>query len=186
MSRESHMAKVEEWIGIDQLPEQALLYPGSFNPFHRGHQGLLDAAQQVSGRMGTLELSIINADKKPLEQEEVAARLHQIPAHLPVVVTRAPTFLDKATLFPGAWFALGFDTAVRLLDPRYGADIEGMLSYFLEVDSRFLVAGRLCENRYCSLDELAIPHTYRSLFIPIPEALFRMDISSTQLRSEQD
>ena len=40
MSKEPHAAKVEKWIGIDQLPEQALLYPGSFNPFHRGHQGL--------------------------------------------------------------------------------------------------------------------------------------------------
>ena len=36
MSREPHATKVEKWIGIDQLPEQALLYPGSFNPFIGG------------------------------------------------------------------------------------------------------------------------------------------------------
>jgi hypothetical protein len=129
---------------------------------------------------------MINADKKPLDEESVLARLDQIPAHLPVVVTRAPTFLEKAMLFPGAWFALGFDTAVRLLDARYVADVEGMLSRFLELDSRFIVAGRLYKDCYCSLDELAIPATYRALFIPIPEQLFRADISSTQLREDQD
>ena len=33
----------------------------------------------------------------------------------PVVMTRSPTFLQKARLFGGCHFVLGYDTAVRLL-----------------------------------------------------------------------
>ena len=36
-----------------------------------------------------------------------------------VVVTRAPLFVEKARLLPGCRFAVGFDTAVRLLMPQY-------------------------------------------------------------------
>ena len=37
----------------------------------------------------------------------------------PVWLTRAATFAEKAALFPGAAFVLGWDTAVRVIDPKY-------------------------------------------------------------------
>jgi hypothetical protein len=40
---------------------------------------------------------------------------------LTVTLTREPLFTAKATLLPGAAFAVGWDTAVRILDPKYVA-----------------------------------------------------------------
>ena len=166
------------------VPAQGLFFPGSFNPFHVGHQGLLDAAIEVSGRSGCLELSIENPDKPALDVGALVDRLAGMPEKMPVVLTRAPTFLEKAELFPEAWFAMGYDTARRLLDPRYYADVPAMLERFLALESRFVVAGRLHQGVYHCLDRLPIESRYRSLFIPISETRFRQDISSTELRAD--
>ena len=165
------------------MPVQGLYFPGSFNPFHVGHQGLLDAAIEVSNRLGCIELSIENADKPTLDMKTVVDRLAGLPAQVPVVLTRSATFLEKAELFPGAWFAMGYDTAMRLLDPRYHPDVPAMLERFIALESRFVVAGRLYQGVYHGLDRLPIDSRYRSLFVSISEELFRKDISSTELRS---
>ncbi|HBO87141.1 MAG TPA: hypothetical protein DD620_00115 [Verrucomicrobia bacterium] len=165
------------------IPVQGLFLSGSFNPFHMGHQGLLDAAIEVSDRSGCLELSIENVDKPVLDMSTVVDRLAGIPEQVPVLLTRAPTFLEKAELFPEKWFAMGYDTAMRLLDSRYHTDVPAMLERFFALESRFIVAGRLHQGVYHCLDRLPIDSRYRPLFIPISEALFRQDISSTELRS---
>lgn len=178
----SHAA---HWVrDAADLPLKPLLFPGSFNPFHVGHAGLLAAAEELSERPGWLELAVRNADKPTLGADVVRERLAGVPPELPVVLTKAATFLEKSEIFPGAWFAMGFDTAVRLLDARYHPDVEGMLERFLAVDCRFIVAGRLHKGQYSCLDHLSIAARYRPLFLPISEAHFRKDISSTQLRDE--
>jgi hypothetical protein len=49
---------------------------------------------------------------------------------------------------------------------------------------RFFVAGRVdSQGRFLGLDDLNIPADYRDLFIGIPEAEFRIDVSSSQLRA---
>lgn len=170
------------FVGQDEMPDQCILLSGSFNPLHTGHAQLLRAAETVSGRDGLLELSVINVDKPPLGIAEVERRLLQINRQFCAVLTRAPTFAEKAELFPGAWFAMGYDTAVRLLDPSYHSDILSMLARFAELKIRFVVAGRLHNGEFLSLKDLAIPSAFEELFVPIPEALFREDISSTELR----
>ncbi len=41
---------------------------------------------------------------------------------LPVVVTRATLFTNKADLFPDSCFVVGYDTAARLVLPKYYGD----------------------------------------------------------------
>ena len=173
-----------DWLldGTEVLPPDAILLAGSFNPLHHGHTALLAAAERMCGRPGLLELSINNVDKPPLDAGEIMRRLRAIGPRHPVVLTRAPTFAEKAELFPGAWFALGFDTAVRLLSPVYHDDIPGMLGRFRALGTRFAVAGRVCGSRFCGIEALHIPAGSEPLFISIPEDEFREDISSTQLR----
>jgi hypothetical protein len=169
-------------VGLDEMPAEPLLLSGSFNPLHRGHEELLRAAEQLSGRRGMLELSVINVDKPPLDETEVERRLQQLKDRHAAVLTCAPTFAAKAELFPGAWFALGYDTAIRLLSPDYHADIPAMLQRFRELKTRFAVAGRLHDGTFRQFEDLEMPADCKDLFIPIPDALFRQDISSTELR----
>ncbi len=172
-------------IGRDDLPEKPIFLSGSFNPLHHGHVELLMAAEQVSGREGLLELSVANVDKPALTIEEVERRLLQVHGQCPVVLTCAPTFAEKAERFPGAWFAMGYDTAIRLLDPKYHLDISAMLQRFAELQTRFVVGGRLVGGAFFSLEHLNIPNGFDELFFPVPEALFREDISSTEIRAQK-
>lgn len=170
-------------VGPDDLPDKIILLPGSFNPLHKGHEELLLAAEKISDREGILELSVTNVDKPQLSVVEVERRLLQLKGIYAVVLTCAPTFAEKAELFPGAWFALGFDTAIRLLSPDYHADVPAMLAHFKELDTRFVVAGRLHEEAFQTLENLRIPAGFEELFIPVPATAFREDISSTEIRA---
>lgn len=40
---------------------------------------------------------------------------------------QAPLYAQKARLFPGSVFVIGYDTAIRLLDPKYYGSREDML-----------------------------------------------------------
>lgn len=173
-------------VGCENLPRKTILLPGSFNPLHRGHEELLRIAAKISGREGILELSVTNVDKPPLTIDEVEHRLLQMKGRYAVVLTRAPTFVEKAALFPGAWFALGFDTAIRLLSPVYHDDIPAMLTRFQELETRFVVAGRLHRGAFQGLEHLRIPPGFEKLFISLPKAVYREDISSTELRRQTD
>jgi hypothetical protein len=172
-------------VGAVDIPDNVIFMPGSFNPLHKGHEGLLLASEKISGRDGMFELSVTNVDKPPLNLVEVERRLLQMEGIYSVVLTCAPTFVEKAELFPGAWFALGFDTAIRLLSPEYHEDVPAMLARFQELGTRFVVAGRLHDGAYQGLDDIVIPFGYKDLFVPIPEMLFREDVSSTELRQRK-
>ena len=52
--------------------------PGSFNPLHRGHARLVEAASSRLGAPVAYEISITNVDKPPLELEEVRRRVSQL------------------------------------------------------------------------------------------------------------
>ena len=171
-------AEVERW--------NRLLLPGSFNPLHQGHTRLAEVAQKQSGRALCLEISVENVDKPALSRRELDGRLEQLRGRYAVVVTRAPTFVEKARLFGDCFFVIGYDTAVRLLEGKYyGGGEEGMekaLKEMKEGGCRFQVAGRLHQGAYRTLDDLELPELYREVFVAIPEEVFRMDVSSTEIR----
>ena len=134
-----------------------------------------------------LELSIENVDKPPLQRSEVERRLAQMRGRFPVVMTRSPTFLQKARLFGGCHFVLGYDTAVRLLQGQYYEEgergVAAALEEFAAGGCRFWVAGRVDGDAYRTLADMDVPEQYADLFASVP---FRMDISSTELRARKD
>jgi hypothetical protein len=167
-------------------PPPGVLLPGSFNPLHEGHRGMAAAAAAVVGRPAAFELSGVNVEKPPLTEGELRRRLTQFAWRAPVWLTRAPTFLDKARLFPGTVFVVGADTAARVVEPRfYGGSADAMRAALAEVRAlggRFLVCGRLLNGTFVRLDQLGVAE-FGDLFREVPEEVFRADVSSTQLRS---
>jgi nicotinic acid mononucleotide adenylyltransferase len=168
-------------------PRSAVLLPGSFNPVHAGHWSLAAVAARLAGAPAAFELTVVNADKPPLAEEEVRRRMAQFTWRAPLWLTHAPTFAEKARLFPGAVFVVGADTAERIVQPRFYGDSEARmaeaLGLFRDQGCRFLVAGRAGkEGQLVCLEDLQIPPAYRDLFTAIPASQFRVDVSSTELR----
>ena len=163
------------------------LLPGSFNPWHHGHEGMAQAAKEILGTQVVYELSLTNVDKPPLAKEEITRRLAQFKGQASLVLTRAETYWKKARLFPGRTFVIGWDTAIRLVAPRYYGDDEvAMLKALAQIwagGCSFLVAGREDSGAFRTLDDVPIPQGFRPMFRAIPESAFRLDISSTSLRS---
>ena len=162
--------------------------PGSFNPLHEGHAALLEAARRRTTGPAAYEISITNVDKPAITAAELDARLAQFRGRASVVLTRAPTFVEKARLLPGAAFAVGADTAARILEPRYYDGAEALaqaLTELRELGARFHVAERRVVERNLRLDDLRAPPSAADLFEAIPAAEVGVDISSTELRNQR-
>ena len=185
----------QPWATVDAAgrvraggPLPGAVVPGSFNPLHEGHAALLEAARRRSTGHAVYEISITNVDKPALTAAELDARLAQFRGRTPVVLTRAPTFVEKARLLPGTAFAVGADTAARILEPRYYGGADGMaqaLAELRELGARFHVAERRVGERLLRLDDLRAPPSAADLFEAIPASEVGVDISSTELRNQR-
>lgn len=165
-----------------------VLLPGAFNPLHEGHLRMAEVAQEITGRPVDFEVSIENVDKPPLDFFEVQSRVRQFEPPQRCWLTRAPTFVEKSRIFPEACFAVGADTIVRIADSRYYrgsiAARDAALAELRQQNCRFLVFPRVIKGEFLSLAELTLPAALAERCDAVPSDLFRMDISSTELRSE--
>ena len=160
-----------------------LILPGSFNPLHDGHERMMAVAEARLGQAGVFELSVENPDKPLLDYIEIERRQSQF--NRPLRLTRLPTFRDKADEFPGATFAVGVDTLLRIADPRYyggTAQRDAAVTALLEAGASFLVFGRLMGDRFQDLSHVSLPKALRSICTEVTEDEFRADLSSTELR----
>ena len=174
---------------VNRLESQpTILFPGAFNPLHWGHEQMAQIAAKRYGSPATFELSITNVDKPPLDFIEIADRLEQL-AGWPVMLTRTPTFVEKAQLAPGCTFIVGADTIERIADPvYYDGDVTQLDAAIAEIADRgcrFLVFGRWLEGQFSPLSALKIPASLQALCDEVPEAEFSANISSTALRTKE-
>lgn len=163
------------------------IFPGAFSPVHQGHREMVRIAAEMLETEIALEISVFNVDKGPLDYVEMARRLQNVGDEFPLVFTNAPTFLEKARLFPATTFIVGSDTMERIVSPHYYNDSvrlrDEALGEIRDLDNRFLVFGRMKDDRFTALDDLDLPDHVLDICTGVPEGRFRVDVSSTHLRS---
>ncbi len=171
---------------LDDAHFSAVL-PGAFNPLHEGHRLMRADAERRLGRPVGYELSVANVDKPPLDYLELDHRLGQFRAG-EVVLTNAPTFIDKARALGGVTFVVGTDTMQRVTEARYYGGERSRDAAIAELSAlgcRFLVYGRLDAGGFRSLNDLTLPPSLTDLVTGVPESEFRNDLSSTALRQQR-
>jgi nicotinic acid mononucleotide adenylyltransferase len=176
-------------VGQPDRPMPRAVYPGAFDPWHAGHRRIAELATARLGVIVEFEISLINVDKPPLSSREMERRISQFTPDSSIWLTQAPTFVEKSRLFPGTTFILGADTLLRVADTRYYngevAKMEAAIQEILARDCRFLVFGRQVGERFRTLANIDISDTLRQRCEEVPPGLFRMDISSTEIRRSE-
>jgi nicotinic acid mononucleotide adenylyltransferase len=158
------------------LPNGSLIFPGSYNPPHKGHISLAKASlnneneRKRSSRNDKktvfFELSLVNPDKPSIDAKTVEERiskflsLDDLPTHWGIILSRAPLFFQKVSIFaraidsfdgspPNLAFVIGTDTLVRIVDKKYYNNSESeMVESLCSMEGvNFLVGGRLEQKK---------------------------------------
>ena len=165
--------------------------PGAFNPLHQGHEKMRDLAEDLLGESVQYELSIRNVDKPPMDFLQLKERTNQFDTGS-YVLTNAPTFVEKVRALSASRscrFVVGVDTIERIASPTYYQNSvvhrDAATQVFEDQDVSFLVFGRKETNEFKTLDDLDLPSRLKARCTGVPEAGFRMDMSSTAIRQSK-
>ncbi len=173
------------------IPWGQVVFPGTFAPPTYGHRKMASEAQKVSWTKAPEEapcprvIFSITADpphKKAASIPELLRRAHTLKGYDRVFVKGQPLYIDKARANRGGIFLLGSDALLSMLDPKWGLAPEALLEEFRSLGTSFLVASRLVNGVWITLEDIPLPTEYQDMFSPIQG---RWDISSTQVRAAQ-
>ena len=174
------------------VPETArAIYPGSFNPPHEAHAEIARLAAKRLGVPVELEISARNVDKPPVDALELARRLEaleRVVPDLPVWISNAPRYVEKAAIFRDATFVMGTDTILRLANPKYeGNSIErrdAVLDQLQKSGASFCVFKRKIKGEIVSQERLfqELPEKLRARCDFVPQDEYLNDLSSSAIR----
>jgi nicotinic acid mononucleotide adenylyltransferase/nicotinamide mononucleotide (NMN) deamidase PncC len=178
--------------GVRQPGDQGstnLVFPSAFNPLHDGHRTICETAENL---VGFENATYLVCTKSPHKGEMPLQQMLDIVAQVRNEKWRAdyrprtvefsadePLFIDMARKRPGSTFIIGADAMQRMLDPKWGPNVEEMLNEMRNLKVTFLVRGREIEGKFVQCRDIAVPFPYQLLFRPLEG---RCDISSTDLR----
>ncbi|MBV1878043.1 MAG: CinA family protein [Pseudomonadales bacterium] len=171
----------------EQEKAPQVLFPGAFNPTHDGHRKMYQLAGQITGKPVVMEISTTNVDKPMINYLDMAERQADLNP-MPLLFTRAPTFIEKSRLFPGTIFVVGIDTIRRIADPKYYANSlpqrDAAIEKLVANNHRFLVFGRLDKDQYLTLSDIPLPAQLANICDAVTEKEFRSDLSSSAIRQQ--
>ena len=175
-----------------EFNENRTIFPGSFNPFHPAHEKMAEKTYEITGKKVDLEICVHNVDKPALNYTEFFDRrynLMKLKEKLwcgDIHFTSLPTFVEKAQHFYGATFVLGWDTLLRISDPKYGK-IDEVVNIFEQQNAQFIAFHRVMNGK-SSHDEgtEGIDHRIlkRTQIVP-PEISPPIEMSSSEIRKKQ-
>ncbi len=159
--------------------------PGSFDPLHESHKELFDqivVTDSSADEYRFFEISIERVDKDMITLPQLGERLKQFEGYAPVIVTRAPRFIEKIGLLlqyaNKLQFHVGIDTIIRMRDDYGTLGIQGLAS-------RFTVYDRILNGEHKDLSTEFGNRVPRNCF---PAQLQRSEASlkrsSTEIREE--
>lgn len=169
--------------GLRLDPDTHLLFPGSFNPLHFGHEQMAKQAEQMTGKRVVFSITNRHPDKGIIPPRELFERAEQFRWYAPVLfLDGAGLYIEKARSFPGFEFLIGADAALGILNPSYYGGVRKRneaLAEFERMGTRFRVVGREVDGVFITADNLVVPKKYRQLFASVSG---RWDVRSRDLR----
>ena len=98
------------------------------------------------------------------------------------LLLQAPLYSDKAKLCPDSTFVIGYDTAIRLIMPKYYGGYNAMLLDLHEIKQlgcKLLVAGRVGEDsNFLTLEDVDLPEEVKSM-VSFGECLYLSTMPGT-------
>lgn len=193
--------------GVDtqSVPLSEYVIPGSFRPVHAGHFHMIDGLRKYLNKPELpvdFEISVTNVDKPAMGYLDATERLtcfknwpKKEDKNL-LILTNAPTFVEKSRILPDRTFLVGFDTILRIADPKYyNYSKEGLHTAIQELkqnNAKFMVFHRIMNNAkgnsFVSTNEMfdALPNDLKELCTLIPESICAATAaSSTAIRNTQ-
>lgn len=167
---------------LEISPETHVLFDGSFNPWHYGHEKIAREVELRTGKKVAYVITDSHPDKGSVQADELAARVAQFRLVAPVLVTESlRLYVDKAAAHPGFARIVGADTLARVLDPKYGVPTDEVLRRLEASGASFFVADRPHGKDSATFESLraGIPDRYLGMFTRLSATA---DISSTVAR----
>jgi len=162
------------------------LMAGAFNPPHEGHFGMAGNFEKEDGGKVVFSITADTPHKASLSIQEMLKRAKLLQGRYRLFSKGDPFYLDKARRYPGTPIIVGADAALRMLDPKWGIDINDMLDEYDKLETVFLVANRMVDGELKTVEDvrnkLPINGSQRYIFLGLKG---QWNISSTELRNQK-
>lgn len=164
-----------------------VLMPGAFNPPHEGHFGAADHLLQEYGKEVIFEITAEPPHKEWLTVQQLLQRAKLLQGHHRIFTRKEPYYIDKARAFPGMGIMLGADAMVRILDPKWGVDVDQMFKEMDELRTKLYINGRDVDGKFLrrnDIDAMLTPeqsNIFRFISLPVGG---EYHISSTEIRNK--